>query len=158
MSVFADTSFVCALLHVQGNSPLAWDYTRENPGTVTLSTLVAFEFKQSARLQTFRFDADRTQGWAERETGRMLAQFDANVAAGAFVFGEVDWADVHSLAERLSAAHTRKGGHRTLDVLHVATALHLRAERFLTLDGQQAALARAAGLKVPTRLTGGRKA
>jgi predicted nucleic acid-binding protein len=157
VSVFADTSFVCALLHVQDNSPLAWDYTLENPGTVVLSTLVAFEFKQSARLQTFRFDADRTQGWAERETGRMLAQFDANVAAGAFVFGEVDWADVHSLAERLSAAHTRKEGHRTLDVLHVATAVHLKVELFLTLDGGQAALAKAVGLKVPGRLTGGRK-
>jgi predicted nucleic acid-binding protein len=156
MSPFADTSFVCALLHVQGNSPLAWDYTRENPDEVIISTLIAFEFKQSARLQTFRFDSDRTQGWAERETGRMLAQFDANVAEKVFVLAEVDWPDVHSLAERLSAAHTRKDGYRTLDVLHVATALHLRAERFLTLDAGQAALARAVGLKVPTRLVGKR--
>ena len=62
-----------------------------------------------------------------------------------------------SLAERLSAAHTRKGGHRTLDVLHVATAMHLKAEIFLTLDGGQATLAKAVGLKVPGRLTGGRK-
>jgi predicted nucleic acid-binding protein len=152
VSPFADTSFVCALLHVQGNSPLAWDYTRESPGDVLISTLIAFEFKQSARLQTFRFDSDRTQGWAERETGRMLAQFDANVESRAFVIAEVDWPDVHSLAERLSAAHTRKAGHRTLDVLHVATALHLKAERFLTLDAGQATLARAVGLTVPTRL------
>ena len=156
MIVFADTSFVCALLHVQGNSPLAWDYTHENPGAITLSTLVAFEFRQSARLQTFRFDAERTQGWPERETARMLAQFDANVAAGVFVFTEVDWADAHSLAERLSAAHTRKEGYRTLDVLHVATAVQLQAKLFLTLDGPQAALARAAGLKVPKRLGVGR--
>jgi predicted nucleic acid-binding protein len=86
----------------------------------------------------------------------MLAQFDANVAAGIFVFTEVDWADAHSLAERLSAAHTRNEGYRTLDVLHVATALQMRAGLFLTMDGAQASLARAAGLKVPKRLGGGR--
>jgi predicted nucleic acid-binding protein len=154
---FADTSLICALLHEQDNSREADALFADMGGSVTISTLVAFEFKQSARLQNFRFDADRTQGWPERETGRMLAQFDANVAAGVFVFPEVDWADVHSLAERLSAAHTRKEGHRTLDVLHVATALHLRSERFLTLDGLQASLARAAGLTVPARLKTGRK-
>ncbi len=154
MSVFADTSVLCGLLHEQDNSREADTLLAEAGKVITLSTLVVFEFKQSTRLQTFRFDSDRTQGWAERETGRMLAQFDSNVDAGAFVFAEVDWADVHSLAERLSAAHTRREGHRTLDVLHVATAVHLRAEKFLTLDGGQAALARAAGLKVPERLAG----
>jgi predicted nucleic acid-binding protein len=40
------------------------------------------------------------------------------------------------------------GGHRTLDVLHVATALHLKAREFLTFDGNQAELAKAVGLKV----------
>ncbi len=143
-------------MHEQDNSREADALFAEAGRAITLSTLVAFEFRQSARLQTFRFDADRTQGWPERETGRMLAQFDANVAAGAFVFTEVDWADAHSLAERLSAAHTRKAGYRTLDVLHVATAVQLKATLFLTLDGPQAALARAAGLKVPKRLGGGR--
>lgn len=156
MIVFADTSLICALLREQDNSREADALFVEAGRAITLSTLVAFEFRQSARLQTFRFDADRTQGWPERETGRMLAQFDANVAAGAFVFTEVDWADAHSLAERLSAAHTRKEGYRTLDVLHVATAVQLKATLFLTLDGPQAALARAAGLKVPKRLVGGR--
>ena len=156
MIVFADTSLICALLREQDNSREADALFSEVGRAITLSTLVAFEFRQSARLQAFRFDADRTQGWPERETGRMLAQFDANVAAGVFVFTEVDWADAYSLAERLSAAHTRKEGYRTLDVLHVATAVQLKATLFLTLDGPQAALARAAGLKVPKRLGVGR--
>ncbi len=157
MSAFADTSVLCGILHEQDNSREADALVAGEGGAVILSSLVAFEFKQSARLQTFRFDADRTQGWAERETTRMLAQYEANVNAGVFVFPAVDWADVHSLAARLSAAHPRSEGYRTLDVLHVATALHLRAQRFLTLDKGQAALARAVGLTVPARLTGGRK-
>jgi len=152
VSIFADTSVICGLLHEQDNSREADALFAGAGRAVTISTLVSFEFKQSARLQTFRFDHDRTQGWAERETGRMLAQFDANVNAGVFVLAEVDWADAHSIAERLSAAHTRREGYRTLDVLHVATALQVKAERFLTLDGEQAALARAVGLKVPKRI------
>jgi predicted nucleic acid-binding protein len=64
----------------------------------------------------------------------------------------VAWPEVHNLAESLSRNYTVKGGHRTLDVLHVATAVHLKADLFCTLDSAQAALARAAGLKVrPTR-------
>jgi len=38
-------------------------------------------------------------------------------------------------------------GTRTLDTLHVACALELKAERFWTFDQRQAKLAKAAGLK-----------
>jgi predicted nucleic acid-binding protein len=60
----------------------------------------------------------------------------------------VDWADVHQLAERLSATHTTDGGHRLADILHVATALHLGMEGFLTFDDRQRKLAAAVGLVV----------
>jgi predicted nucleic acid-binding protein len=40
------------------------------------------------------------------------------------------------------------GGHRSLDVLHVATALHLGAREFLTFDANQRKLALAENLKV----------
>jgi predicted nucleic acid-binding protein len=40
------------------------------------------------------------------------------------------------------------GGHRSLDVLHVATALHLGAREFLTFDTNQRKLAAAEKLKV----------
>jgi predicted nucleic acid-binding protein len=40
-----------------------------------------------------------------------------------------------------------KLGTRTLDSLHVACALELKAERFWTFDERQAKLAKAAGLK-----------
>jgi predicted nucleic acid-binding protein len=52
-------------------------------------------------------------------------------------------------AERLSALHTETIGTRSLDVLHVGSALVLGLAEFLTLDHRQLALAKAAGLKVP---------
>lgn len=139
-------------LRVQDTSTEVWALSAELNCAFTLSTLVAFEFRQSARLQRFRFDADRTQGWSARETERMLAQFDANIAEGAFVHGAISWPEVHALAEQYSRAHTIRRGHRMLDVLHVATAAHLRADLFCTVDRLQAELARDVGLTVrPTR-------
>lgn len=41
-----------------------------------------------------------------------------------------------------------KFGMRTLDTLHVACALELKAERFWTFDDRQAKLAKAQGMKV----------
>ena len=47
----------------------------------------------------------------------------------------------------LARRYGRKFGVRTLDSLHVACALELKAERFWTFDERQAKLAKAEGLK-----------
>ena len=144
--IFADTSLLCALYRAQDNSPDADRLMRRN--SVHVSSFVLFEFRQSTRLQAFRFSKDRTQGFSKPEALRMLETLQANIAAGSIIVSPVEWQDVHSIAEKLSAQHTLTGGHRTLDVLHVATAFHLKAREFLTFDGNQAVLAKAVGLKV----------
>lgn len=48
----------------------------------------------------------------------------------------------------LAESYVARLGMRTLDSLHVAAALELKAERFWTFDERQAKLAKAAGLKV----------
>ena len=55
---------------------------------------------------------------------------------------------VFRLAETLSKRHAIAGRHRSLDVLHVATALHLGARDFLTFDANQRKLAAAEKMKV----------
>ena len=52
-------------------------------------------------------------------------------------------------SERLSGIFTKTLGTRSLDVLHVSHAVVLGVKEFLTFDIRQAALAKAAGLKVP---------
>jgi len=47
----------------------------------------------------------------------------------------------------LAMQHAARLGVRTLDTLHVACALELKAERFWTFDHRQAKLALAVGLK-----------
>jgi predicted nucleic acid-binding protein len=56
--------------------------------------------------------------------------------------------DVQRIAERLSATHTKANGHRALDILHVATAIHLKAEELLSFDNNQRKLAAEEGLGV----------
>jgi predicted nucleic acid-binding protein len=51
-------------------------------------------------------------------------------------------------ARQLSATHSEKLGARAIDLLHVACALLLESEAFLTSDQRQAALATAEGLQV----------
>jgi predicted nucleic acid-binding protein len=52
------------------------------------------------------------------------------------------------LCAQLAQRHAARLGVRTLDTLHVASALELRAERFWTFDVRQAKLAVLAGLKI----------
>lgn len=63
------------------------------------------------------------------------------------------WLDcpLHETAFRVAVDLARKHvahiGTRTLDTLHVACALELKAERFWTFDERQKKLAKAVGLK-----------
>jgi len=114
-----------------------------------VTTLSLFEFRQSVRLQIFLNEQDSTKGFNRSLGMAALAKVQANIASSALVIAPADWADVYSIAERLSAQHTSTGGHRSFDVLHVATALHLGAREFLTFDANQKGLAKAEGLKIP---------
>jgi ADP-heptose:LPS heptosyltransferase len=51
-------------------------------------------------------------------------------------------------AANLSTAYTERLGARSIDLLHVASALTLESELFLTTDARQSHLAKAVGLKV----------
>jgi predicted nucleic acid-binding protein len=77
-----------------------------------------------------------------------LASFDEDVADGRYVRADLLWRAALDRARELSEEHTPVFGCRSLDVLHVASALELECKRFLTFDLRQRRLARAAGLKL----------
>jgi predicted nucleic acid-binding protein len=149
LNAFADTSLLCALYREQENSRTADRLMQREAVPVHVSSLVLFEFRQSVRLQSFRFSRDRTQGYSKTEALRMLEILQSNILAGRLMIPPVeDWAEVYSIAEELSTQYTAEIGHRSFDVLHVATALYLKASLFMTLDVRQKELAKAVGLKV----------
>jgi hypothetical protein len=76
-----------------------------------------------------------------------LADLEEDVQAGVWEAPAYDLADVHATAERLARRHAAALGTRSLDILHVAAALALGANCFVTGDRRQASLARAANLE-----------
>ena len=77
-----------------------------------------------------------------------LASFDEDLGEGRYEHADVLWRATLRRAAELSQAHTSIIGCRSLDVLHVATAIQLELRRFVTFDRRQQDLARAAGLTV----------
>ena len=149
MRCFADTSFLCALYREQDNSWRADAFMEKREGQVMVSSQVLWEFRQSARFQVYRYQFDKTTGFSKPEAERMINVLSENVASGVLTLATVEWPDVHKIAETLSAAHTMKGGHRAMNIIHVSTAKNLRLEYFLTFDANQRNLAEAQGLVVP---------
>ena len=76
-----------------------------------------------------------------------IASFDEDLAEGRYVDADILWRAALRRARELSRAHTPALGCRTLDVLHVATAIELGLRYFVTFDSRQRQLAKAAGLK-----------
>ncbi len=149
MIAYPDTSFLCAMFRNQANSAEAAKHFAQMPEPLHVASPLLFEFRQATRWQAFLHAKDPAKGFHRTTAQAVLAKFSANLASGAIVVVPVDWADVASIAERLSAQYTWTEGYRGFDVLHVATALHLGVAEFLSFDGKQKALAEAEGLLVP---------
>lgn len=77
-----------------------------------------------------------------------LASFDEDLASGRYVHADILWRATMRRACDISRTHTPTLGCRSLDVLHVATALELGLRDFVTFDRRQQQLARATGLKL----------
>lgn len=149
MEYFPDTSFLCSRYREQVFSPRVDSWLDQHPEPLPVSTFLLLEFRQSTRLQVRLHQHDRGKGFGQREATAMLRDLQSDLSLGILEVRPVDWADVHHTAERLSATHTTANGHRLADILHVATAIHLGMEGFLTFDERQRFLAEAEGLVVP---------
>ncbi len=76
----------------------------------------------------------------------VLTRYAHHLEAGLYTRAAWAWDGVFAAALDLCGRDSQRLGTRSLDVLHVATALVLGADVFCTLDERQARLATAAGL------------
>lgn len=113
-----------------------------------VTAFLAFEFRQSLRFQTWRRSTNPREGFAKADAQAALNQFEADLANGIAILVPCSFQDVFVRAEDLSKKYTSAGGHRSFDILHVATALVLGAREFLTFDANQRKLATAEKLRV----------
>jgi predicted nucleic acid-binding protein len=79
------------------------------------------------------------------EEAAFCYMFCEKCGLGLFLVRELS-PEAYELARSLSRRHTAKLGTRSLDVLHVASALILGPDSFFSFDERQRELARAEGL------------
>lgn len=143
MSDYADTGFICSLYAPDANTGSAIGRMNRQREPVIFSWLNQVEFRNSLRLRVFRKEISET------ERDRSLNLLLSDVSAGIFENVDFPQSSVLIETERLSAQFSQKLGTRGLDVLHVAMAVLLGCEHFLSFDTRQSKLARAAGLRAP---------
>lgn len=146
---YPDTSFLCSIYRKQDHTPRALALKRALGEELHYTSLLEFEFLQAIELQVWLHSNDKTRGYSRGEANRMMRDWEADTASGINRLVPFDMDAVLRLSRSYSLRLTASGGHRTMDMFHVATAVHLGAQKFLTFDERQRALADFAGLEVP---------
>jgi predicted nucleic acid-binding protein len=136
---YADTSLLASLY--LNDARVAESVALLRTFSIPVTVLGRIELFNALQLAVFRRQILATEAAALRAT------IEQDLASGVLRMTPLP-AHVFERAEALVASHSAVLGARSLDVLHVATAVELGAGVFLTYDQRQAALARAAGLKV----------
>lgn len=149
MIAYPDTSFLCCLYRKQAFSAEALAYRKAMSQMLQVTALLHFEFIQAIELQVFLHARDRTKGYPHVDAQEMSDRWNRDLANGSVKILGCDMDAVIRHAQQIALGHTATGGHRSLDVLHVATAVHLRAKEFLSFDQRQIVLARSLGLGTP---------
>ncbi len=138
MSTYADTSFLVSLYLTDEHSREAERRMASSP-VVWLTPFHVAEWTHAVERHVFR------RALSRGEADRLSRRFEEHRESGLWV--EVALPEsAFVVCAQLARRHGARLGLRTLDTLHVASALELKAERFWTFDKRQKKLARAAGL------------
>jgi predicted nucleic acid-binding protein len=141
LTAYADTSFLVSLYTPDANSLEAASRIRRMALPVIITALGELEMVNALQLRLFRRELLGAQ------TRAAYAAFRDDVTAGIFAIKPMSQ-DVYAQARRLAERWTRTLGTRTLDMIHVASAMALGADAFHTFDERQRRLAKAAKLTV----------
>jgi predicted nucleic acid-binding protein len=141
LRVYADTSFLVSLYSPDVHSIRAAATIARLRATVFLTPLGELELLNALELRGFRKEASGS------ETRLVQARFQEHIASG-FFSQQAMPATVYERARQISRRRTAALGLRTLDILHVASAILLKGDRFLTFAQRQEQLAKAEGLRL----------
>jgi len=149
---YADSSFILRLIIMEPGSPeTVAEYRRLGTPRLFFLPLHALEVGNGIRQRAFHHRRSILSGERQhvaRERDAALERLEHLVRPHTLLEVSADMEGVISRAVQLSAAYSERIGARAIDLLHVAAALTLESELFLTTDGRQAELAKAEGLKV----------
>jgi predicted nucleic acid-binding protein len=149
---YADSSFILRLITGEPESPQTIaEYRRLGSPKLFFLPLHDLEVR-NAILQRAFYQRRSGSSLSRREVARArdaaLGRLAQLLARRALLEVSLEVETAIARAVELSAAHTERLGARAIDLLHVASALTLKSELFLTTDERQAELARAEGLQL----------
>jgi hypothetical protein len=139
---FADTGFLASLYLKESTSAQARSAIEVAPITLTFTPLVMLELRNAFNR------AIQRQRISIEQRDALWQDVEADIASGFLVPTPIASAGLHDKARQLSDRHTPALGTRSLDLLHIAAALNLKAEVFFSFDERQCQAAAREGLKV----------
>ncbi len=142
MTAYADTSFLASLYVLDGNSALAASRMTRAQLPLLITPLGELELTNAVALRLFRKEVSASQVKAA------LTLIRKDLQDGVLMVNALT-ASSFERAKQIARRQTPRLGTRTLELLHVASALILQADAFYTFDTRQAKLAAAEGLRVP---------
>jgi len=140
--VYVDTSVIVKLYIKEEYSRDTSNWLKENNEALPLTSYHELELINAIHLKQFRAEITLD------ETRLVMSRFEEHEKSGIYYRPPLDWSAIFIHATDLSKKHSASTGSRSLDILHVASALSIKADRFLTLDDRQTKLAALAGLKI----------
>ena len=140
--IYVDTSVIVKLYFKEEYSRDASNWLKENNEAIPLTSFHELELINAINLKQFRTEI------TPDETRLILSRFEEHEISGIYYRPQLDWSAIFIHAIDLSKKHSASIGSRSLDILHVASALSISADRYLTLDDRQTRLAALAGLKI----------
>jgi len=138
LNVYADSSFVVSLYVMDRHSRAAVQRMVSRP-RLWLTPLHSAEWIHAIERQVFQKNLSIDQAQ------QVYTEFDRDRESGIWIQVALPETMFVACCD-LSRRYTARLGNRTLDTLHVASALELKATSFWTFDERQAKLARAVGL------------
>ena len=154
MRVYADSSFILRLVTAEADSEAAIaEYRRIGLPPLFFLPLHALEVRNAILQRAFherRSSPSRARQHIARERDAAFDRLERFLSRRTLLDVALDLDAVIGRATELATTHTERLGVRAIDLLHVASALTLDSEVFLTTDDRQAQLAKAEGLKVIT--------
>lgn len=140
--LYIDTSVIVKLYVKETHSYDVSRWIKKNNEPIPLTGIHELEFVNAISLKRYRHEVSGD------DMHRIMTRFTEHELRGIYYRPHIDWADILYNAVGLSKTHTQKTGSRSLDILHVASALSINAERFMTFDDRQSELAAIAGLQI----------
>ena len=144
--LYVDTSVIVKLYIKETYSREASDWIRANNEAIPKTIFHDLEFTNAIRLKQFRKEM------SNREAGSVFQRFNKHEKENIFYSPQINWSDAFARSLELSKNHTKKIGSRSLDIIHVASALSMGADRFFTFDEKQSQLASMVSLQTVTML------